>query len=151
MVVYPSDIVLLTVSGVKRSVDDVPDIAVDGEDVVCVVVSVETASVVTYVGVDGYPEIVAVVESVTVVVDVGSVVIKEDGDVFTAFDSDEINSGNFVEVTVDCIPVNDMLVVSNIFSKYVEDSSAKLVVGDSAKVVVEYIVDVVIGCTSSEV
>lgn len=142
VVVYSSDVVILTVSGVKSPVGDVPDIAVDGDDVVFVVVLVETASVVTFVGVDGSPEIVAVVESVTVVVDVGSVVIKENGEVFSAFDSDEKNSDNFVEVTVDCIPVND--VVSNGFSKYVEDSSAILVVEVSAKV------DVVIDCISSE-
>lgn len=147
MVVYSSDVVILTVSGVKRSVNDDPDIAVDGKDVVCVVVSVKTASVFTLVDVVGYSEI-AVVESVIIVADLDSVVIKEDGEVFTAFDSDEINS----EVTVDCIPVSDMLVVGNVFSKSVEDSSAILVVGDSAKVVVEeYIVDVVIGCISSEV
>lgn len=147
MVVYSSDVVILTVSGVKRSVNDDPDIAVDGKDVVCVVVSVKTASVFTLVDVVGYSEI-AVVESVIIVADLDSVVIKEDGEVFKAFDSDEINS----EVTVDCIPVNDMLVVGNVFSKSVEDSSAILVVGDSAKVVVEeYIVDVVIGCISSEV
>lgn len=142
VVVYSSDVVILTVSGVKSPVDDVPDIAVEGDDGVFVVVSVETVSVVTFVGVDGSPEIVAVVESVTVVVDVGSVVIKENGEVFSAFDSDEISSGNFVEVTVGCIPVND--VVSNGFSKSVEDSSAILVVEDSAKV------DVVFGCISSE-
>lgn len=124
VVVYSSDVVILTVSGVKSPVDDVPDIAVEGDDGVFVVVSVETVSVVTFVGVDGSPEIVAVVESVTVVVDVGSVVIKENGEVFSAFDSDEISSGNFVEVTVGCIPVND--VVSNGFSKSVEDSSAIL-------------------------
>lgn len=141
MVVYSSDVVILTVSGVKSPVDDVPDIAVEGNDGVFVDVSVETVSVVTFVGVDGSPEIVAVVESVTVVVDVGSVVIKENCDI-SAFDSDEISSGNFVEVTVGCIPVND--VVSNGFSKSVEDSSAILVVEDSAKV------DVVIGCISSE-
>lgn len=147
MVVYSSDVVILTVSGVKRSVNDDPDIAVDGKDVVCVVVSVKTVSVFTLVDVVGYSEI-AVVESVIIVADLDSVVIKEDGEVFTAFDSDEINS----EVTVDCIPVSDMLVVGNVFSKSVEDSSAILVVGDSAKVVVEeYIVDVVIGCISSEV
>lgn len=147
MVVYSSDVVILTVSGVKRSVNDDPDIAVDGKDVVCVVVSVKTASVFTLVDVVGYSEI-AVVESVIIVADLDSVVIKEDGEVFKAFDSDEINS----EVTVDCIPVSDMLVVGNVFSKSVEDSSAILVVGDSAKVVVEeYIVDVVIGCISSEV
>lgn len=147
MVVYSSDVVILTVSGVKRSVNDDPDIAVDGKDVVCVVVSVKTASVFTLVDVVGYSEI-AVVESVIIVADLDSVVINEDGEVFTAFDSDEINS----EVTVDCIPVSDMLVVGNVFSKSVEDSSAILVVGDSAKVVVEeYIVDVVIGCISSEV
>lgn len=147
MVVYSSDVVILTVSGVKRSVNDDPDIAVDGKDVVCVVVSVKTASVFTLVDVVGYSEI-AVVESVIIVADLDSVVIKEDGEVFTAFDSDEINS----EVTVDCIPVSDMLVVGNVFSKSVEDSSAILVVGDSAKVVVEeYFVDVVIGCISSEV
>lgn len=144
---YSSDVVILTVSGVKRSVNDDPDIAVDGKDVVCVVVSVKTVSVFTLVDVVGYSEI-AVVESVIIVADLDSVVIKEDGEVFTAFDSDEINS----EVTVDCIPVSDMLVVGNVFSKSVEDSSAILVVGDSAKVVVEeYIVDVVIGCISSEV
>lgn len=144
---YSSDVVILTVSGVKRSVNDDPDIAVDGKDVICVVVSVKTASVFTLVDVVGYSEI-AVVESVIIVVDLDSVVIKEDGEVFTAFDSDEINS----EVTVDCIPVSDMLVVGNVFSKSVEDSSAILVVGDSDKVVVEeYIVDVVIGCISSEV
>lgn len=143
VVVYSSDVVILTVSGVKSPVDDVPDIAVEGDDGVFVVVSVvETVSVVTFVGVDGSPEIVAVVESVTVVVDVGSVVIKENCEVFSAFDSDEISSGNFVEVTVGCIPVND--VVSNGFSKSVEDSSTILVVEDSAKV------DVVIGCISSE-
>lgn len=142
VVVYSSDVVILTVSGVKSPVDDVPDIAVEGDDGVFVVVSVETVSVVTFVGVDGSPEIVAVVESVTVVVDVGSVVIKENCEVFSAFDSDEISSGNFVEVTVGCIPVND--VVSNGFSKSVEDSSAILVGEDSAKV------DVVIGCISSE-
>lgn len=147
MVVYSSDVVILTVSGVKRSVNDDPDIAVDGKDVVCVVVSVKTASVFTLVDVVGYSEI-AVVESVIIVADLDSVVIKEDGEVFKAFDSDEINS----EVTVDCIPVSDMLVVGNVFSKSVEDSSAILVVGDSAKVVVEeYFVDVVIGCISSEV
>lgn len=147
MVVYSSDVVILTVSGVKRSVNDDPDIAVDGKDVVCVVVSVKTVSVFTLVDVVGYSEI-AVVESVIIVADLDSVVINEDGEVFTAFDSDEINS----EVTVDCIPVSDMLVVGNVFSKSVEDSSAILVVGDSAKVVVEeYIVDVVIGCISSEV
>lgn len=140
--VYSSDVVILTVSGVKSPVDDVPDIAVEDDDGVFVVVSVETVSVVTFVGVDGSPEIVAVVESVTVVVDVGSVVIKENGEVFSAFDSDEISSGNLVEVTVGCIPVND--VVSNGFSKSVEDSSAILVVEDSTKV------DVVIGCISSE-
>lgn len=141
VVVYSSDVVISTVSGVKSPVDDVPDIAVEGDDGVFVVVSVETVSVVTFVGVNGSPEIVAVVESVTVVVDVGSVVIKENGEVFSAFDSDEISSGNFVEVTVGCIPVND--VVSNGFSKSVEDSSAILVVEDSAKVDV-------IGCISSE-
>lgn len=147
MVVYSSDVVILTVSGVKRSVNDDPDIAVDGKDVVCVVVSVKTVSVFTLVDVVGYSEI-AVVESVIIVADLDSVVIKEDGEVFKAFDSDEINS----EVTVDCIPVSDMLVVGNVFSKSVEDSSAILVVGDSAKVVVEeYFVDVVIGCISSEV
>lgn len=147
MVVYSSDVVILTVSGVKRSVNDDPDIAVDGKDVICVVVSVKTASVFTLVDVVGYSEI-AVVKSVIIVADLDSVVINEDGEVFTAFDSDEINS----EVTVDCIPVSDMLVVGNVFSKSVEDSSAILVVGDSAKVVVEeYIVDVVIGCISSEV
>lgn len=147
MVVYSSDVVILTVSGVKRSVNDDPDIAVDGKDVVCVVVSVKTVSVFTLVDVVGYSEI-AVVESVIIVADLDSVVINEDGEVFTAFDSDEINS----EVTVDCIPVSDMLVVGNVFSKSVEDSSAILVVGDSAKVVVEeYFVDVVIGCISSEV
>lgn len=144
---YSFDVVILTVSGVKRSVNDDPDIAVDGKDVVCVVVSVKTVSVFTLVDVVGYSEI-AVVESVIIVADLDSVVIKEDGEVFTAFDSDEINS----EVTVDCIPFSDMLVVGNVFSKSVEDSSAILVVGDSDKVVVEeYIVDVVIGCISSEV